>query len=77
MKNTWLVCASWGAVYVDVVEKRAVDVHLDFIEGDNWPDRSPRATFLEFEDTQYLQLFQICMNIGDVAVDESCSLPHT
>ncbi|MDS0301360.1 hypothetical protein NDI76_21745, partial [Halogeometricum sp. S1BR25-6] len=36
VKNKWLVCASRSTVYVDVVEKRIVDVHLNFIEGDNW-----------------------------------------
>jgi hypothetical protein len=54
VKNTWLVCASGGTVYVDIVEKGIVDVHLNFIEGDNWLDCSPRASLFEFEDAQYL-----------------------
>lgn len=66
-KNKRLVC-------VDIFEKGVVDVHLDFVEWNNWLDRSTRASFLEFEDTQYFQLFQICMDIRNVLVDESCSL---
>jgi hypothetical protein len=51
-------------------------VYLNYVEGDNWLNRSPRASLFEFEDAQPLQLFQICMDITDVAVDESCSLAH-
>ena len=51
-------------------------MHLDFVEGHNWLDCATRAALFEFENPEYVQVLQICMDIGHIPVNEAGGLTH-
>ena len=66
-----------GAIGIVAIDERIVDVNLDPIERDDGLDRAAGAAFFEGEDTQHVELLQLRVDIGHVAIDEAGRLAHT
>jgi len=75
----WLLAVArsrTGRCGIDVVDERVIDMHLDSVEWDDWLHRATGATLFEFEYAEDLQMFEIRMDIGDIAINETGGLAH-
>lgn len=63
-------------VAVSRIEQWVVDVYFDPIERDGGLNGPAGTSFLEFENAEYFELFQVRMNVRHVAVDESGGHAH-